>query len=227
MFDFRFYEIFRDPEYVERLVNGLILSVGLTTGAAIIGFAAAVVLACARRSRRVMLRWPAACWVEVLRNTPLIVQLFFIAFGIPMLFGFRWSFVLAGLVALSINFSAYYAEIVRAGLEAIDDGQQDAARALGLNRWQGFFLVTMPQAMASVYPALVSQFVFLFLTTGIISEIGIEELTWAGRFVADRTFRDFEVYLVLAVAYVCLAVLFRAVLTLVHQRAFQWRYVVR
>lgn len=225
MFDFRFYEVFREPEYVSRLLDGLVLSVGLTVGAATIGFVAAVGLACARRSSKRYLRWPAACWVEVLRNTPLIVQLFFIAFGIPMLFGFRWPFVLAGLVALSINFSAYYAEIVRAGLDAIGHGQRDAARALGLSRWQSFRRVLMPQAIGAVYPALVSQFVFLFLTTGIISEIGIEELTWAGRFVADRTFRDFEVYLVLTAAYVGLAVFFRSGLSVLHRIAYRWRYV--
>lgn len=223
MFEFRFYEIFREPDYVSRLIDGIGMSVGLTVGAAVIGFAVAILLACARRSDRRIFRWPAACWIEVLRNTPLIVQLFFIVFGLPMLLGYRWPFAASGLLALAINFSAYYAEIVRSGLDAVADGQGDAARALGLGKARTFILVALPQAIGTAYPSLVSQFVFLFLTTGIISEIGIEELTWSGRFIADRTFRDFEVYLVLAVIYVLLAVAFRAVFTLFDRRAFAWR----
>ena len=85
-----------------------------------------------------------------------------------------------------------------------------------------FFLIVIPQAIAKVYPSLVSQFVFLFLTTGIISELGIEELTWSGRFIADRTFRDFEVFIVLTLIYVLLALAFKTLFHIGGKRMFPW-----
>lgn len=224
MFDFRFYEIWREPEYIERLVHGVFTSFWLTVLGALAGFCLALLLATARRDTSPWIRWPAATYVEVIRNTPLIVQLFFVAFGLPLLFGYRWPFEWSALLALSLNFSAYYSEIIRAGLDNIDKGQGEAANALSLNKIQAFFLITLPQSLSNVYPSIVSQFVFLFLTTGIISEIGIEELTWSGRFIADRTFRDFEVYLVLTVCYVIMALLFRGFFTLLGRYAFPWQH---
>lgn len=221
--DFRFYEIWREPEYISRLLEGIFTSVWLTVLAAILGFSLAIVLALLRRSRQyVFLSWFAAVYIEVVRNTPLIVQLFFVAFGLPMLFGYRWPFEASALLALSLNFSAYYAEIVRAGLDNVDQGQIDAYNALALSKVSAFFLIVIPQAIAKVYPSLVSQFVFLFLTTGIISELGIEELTWSGRFIADRTFRDFEVFLVLTLIYVLLALAFKTLFHFGGKRMFPW-----
>lgn len=220
---FRFYEIWRETEYVSRLIDGIFTSVWLTVVAAVLGFSLALGLAVLRRStEKKVLSWLAAIYIELIRNTPLIVQLFFVAFGLPMLFGFRWPFEASALLALSLNFSAYYAEIVRAGLDNIDDGQIDAYTALALSRFSAFFLIVLPQAIAKVYPSLVSQFVFLFLTTGIISELGIEELTWSGRFIADRTFRDFEVFLVLTLIYVLLALVFKTIFHFGGQRIFPW-----
>lgn len=224
MFEFRFYEIWRNPEYIERLANGVFTSFWLTALSSLIGFVIAIGIAAARRSNTRVVAWPAAVYVEVIRNTPLIVQLFFVVFGLPMLLGYRWPFELSALLALTINFCAYYSEIVRAGIDNIETGQWESASALGLNKIQRFALVVLPQSVSNVYPSLVSQFVFLFLTTGIISEVGIEELTWSGRFIADRTFRDFEVYLVLTVLYVLLAILFRYGFQLMSKKVFPWKH---
>ena len=223
MFEFRFFEIWREPEYVERLFSGVLTSFWLTAVSSLIGFLLAIALAVSRRSEVGWFSWPAAIYVELIRNTPLIVQLFFVAFGLPLLFHYRWPFELSALLALSLNFSAYYSEIIRAGLDNLDTGQIESATALGLSRVQRFALVVLPQSLSQVYPSLVSQFVFLFLTTGIISEIGIEELTWSGRFIADRTFRDFEVYIVLTILYVILALLFRFFFSAFGSRVFPWK----
>lgn len=224
MFEFRFYEIWRNPEYIERLLNGVFTSFWLSVLAAVFGFMLALILATARSSKTGLFSWPAATFVEVIRNTPLIVQLFFVVFGLPMLFGYRWPFALSALLALSLNFSAYYSEIIRAGLDNLDIGQHEAAETLSFSKSQTFFMVSLPQAMANIYPSLVSQFIFLFLTTGIISEIGVEELTWSGRFIADRTFRDFEVYLVLTGCYVAMALLFKAFFAVLAQKLFPWQH---
>lgn len=222
MFDFRFHQIWRESEYIERLLSGMLLSIELTVVAGVLGFGLALILATGRRSMSQPWSLVCAAYIEFIRNTPLIVQLFFVAFGLPMLLEYRWPFVGSALLALVINFSAYFAEIIRAGLDSLSRGQIEAGLALNLNGRQRFFLVVLPQALANVYPSLVSQFVFLFLTTGIISEIGVEELTWSGRFVADRTFRDFEVYVVLTVLYVLIALIFRLLLTRLQPRLFPW-----
>ncbi len=223
--ELRFYEIWRQPEYIERLITGIGWSLLLTVVAAAAGFLLAGVLAVARRSKRPLLYLPAATYVEIIRNTPLIVQLFFVVFGLPLLLDYRWPFPLSALLALCLNFSAYYSEIIRAGLDSIDVGQTEAAEALSLNKRDQFFKIVLPQALAKVYPSLVSQFIFLFLTTGIISEVGIEEITWAGRFIADRTFRDFEVYLLLTVVYLLLALGFRGLFALSGNHLFRWKHV--
>lgn len=221
--DFRFYEIWREAEYLSRLLDGILTSVWLTVLAAVLGFSLSIGLALLRRSQQhSLLSWCAAIYIEVVRNTPLIVQLFFVAFGLPMLLGYRWPFEASALLALSLNFSAYYAEIVRAGLDNVEQGQVDAYKALALPKVSAFFLIVIPQAIAKVYPSLVSQFVFLFLTTGIISELGIEELTWSGRFIADRTFRDFEVFLTLTLIYVLLALAFKTLFHFGGKRMFSW-----
>lgn len=221
--DFRFYEIWRDAEYVDRLLVGVGWSLLLTIVAAVLGFCFAIVLATGRRSANRLISFASASYVELIRNTPLIVQLFFVVFGLPMLLGYRWPFSASALLALALNFSAYYSEIVRAGLDNIDRGQIEAAAALNLSRTDRFFKIVLPQALAQVYPSLVSQFIFLFLTTGIISEVGVEELTWSGRFIADRTFRDFEVYLLLTALYLALAISFRGLFVLAGKYFFPWQ----
>ena len=139
-----------------------------------------------------------------------------------MIFEYRWPFFVSALFALCLNFSAYYAEIIRAGFDNVEYGQSEAARALGLKSRDIHIYVILPQALAKVYPSLVSQFVFLFLTTGIISEVGVEDLTWAGRYIADRNFRDFEIFIVLAVTYALASVLFRVILTATGRIVFPW-----
>lgn len=126
------------------------------------------------------------------------------------------------MLAMTLNFSAYFAEVIRAGIEGVPTGQIEAFKSLGISRRQGFVRVMLPQALASVYPSITSQYIFLFLTTGLISEIGVRDLTWAGRFVADRTFRDFEVFIVLTLLYMGSVYLFRVYFTLIERRAFAW-----
>jgi len=225
VFNFRFYEIWREPEFLQRLGDGILLSAQLTSLAGLLGFLLALFLAAGRRHHQPLLSWPCATYVELVRNTPLIVQLFFVTFGLPLLLNYQWPFAASALLALSLNFSAYFAEIIRSGLDSIDPGQHEAARALSLGRIPAFFIIVLPQALAKVYPSMVSQFVFLFLTTGIISEIGVEELTWSGRFIADRTLRDFEVYLLLTVIYVLMALTFRLLFVLLQRRIFPWTNV--
>lgn len=223
MFDFRFYEIWRSREYIDVLLNGIFNSFWLTVIGSAIGFAIGVILALAQsKTVPVVIRASIISYIEFIRNTPFIVQLFFVVFGLPLLLNYRWSLEASALLAIVLNFSAYLGEVIRAGMVAVPKGQTEGAYSLGMTRRQTIFDVILPQAIANVYPSLTSQFIFLFLTTGLISEVGVEDLTWAGRFVADRTFRDFEVFIALTVLYMSMSYFFMGALQVIKRLVFPW-----
>jgi polar amino acid transport system permease protein len=223
MFDFRFYEIWRSEEFVNTLIEGAFNSFWLTTVGGICGFVLALILVLMQdKSLFIGIRLTSRIYVEFIRNTPFVVQMFFVAFGLPLLLDLQWSFHISALLAITLNFSAYFAEIVRSGIDSTPKGQIEAAQSLGFKKIAIFKDIVLPQAIAKVYPSLTSQFIFLFLTTGLISEIGVEDLTWAGRFISDRNFRDFEVYLVLTGIYMCMSWMFIFLLNSLKQKAFPW-----
>lgn len=219
----RFFEIYRNPEYLWLLAEGVATSIVLAALAGIAGFCLAIPLARWRFTGARILAPLAAGFVEAVRNTPLIVQLFFIAFGLPLLLGYQWPFWGHALLALTLNFSAYFAEILRAGFAGVPAGQIEAATALGVSRRVVFWKIIFPQAVANMYPALNSQFIFLFLTTGLISEIGVRDLTFAGLFIDSRSFRSFEVFFTLTVLYILISLGFKAALRLLHNVTFRWK----
>jgi polar amino acid transport system permease protein len=153
------------------------------------------------------------------------VQLFFFAFGLPILLGYQWPFWAHALLALTLNFSAYFSEILRAGFQSIEDGQKEAALSLGISPTVLFFKIIFPQAVSKTFPSLNSQFIFLFLTTGIISEIGVVDLTQAGIFIDSRTFRSFEVFITLTVLYIFLSIFLKLLLSILQKYFFMWRFV--
>lgn len=221
--ELRFFEIYRNGDYLWLLAEGAGLSALLAVGGGLVGFLLATLLAACRFGKLPVLQHFAAGYVEFIRNTPLIVQLFFVAFGLPLLLGYRWPFWAHGLLALTLNFSAYFAEILRAGFANVPIGQIEAATALGIRRSLVFRKIIFPQAVAAMYPSLNSQFIFLFLTTGILAEIGVTDLTSAGLFIDSRTFRSFEVFITLTGLYILMALSFKAALNALNHRLFRWQ----
>jgi polar amino acid transport system permease protein len=168
------------------------------------------------------LRWAATAYVEFIRNTPFLIQLYFVFFALPHL-GLRMSPNTAALVAMVVNLGAYSTEIVRAGVEAVPRGQIEAGRALGLRPFQIVrFLVLFP-ALKAVYPALTSQFVLAILGSSIVSAIAAEELTATANTINSQTFRSFEIYAVVTALYVAIVFGFRAAFTSVYALAFARR----
>jgi len=222
---FRFFEIYRSSEYVLLLVQGIKTSIALTVIAGTFGFAFAIALAASRYFKTPLLCYFSAGFVEFTRNTPLIVQLFFFAFGLPLLLGYQWPFWAHALLALTLNFSAYFSEILRAGFQEIDNGQKEAARALGIPSWIIFYKIIFPLAVSKVFPSISSQFIFLFLTTGIISEIGVVDLTQAGVFIDSRTFRTFEVFITLTILYIALSIFLKSILSVLQKYFFKWQFL--
>ena len=216
---FRFGALAR---YTDEILEGMLLTLQLSVLTIVIGFAIGLVAAAMRTSRIEPLRWIAGVYVETIRNTPLLVQLFIVFFGLPSL-GLRLSANEAALIGLSINLGAYTCEIVRAGIQSIHKSQLEAGYSLGLNRSQVFRHVVLFQALKAIYPSLSSQFVLLMLATSVVSAIGASELFHVASFIDSRTFRSFEVYAVITLGYLALTILFRVAFALIYWLVFQRR----
>ena len=193
------------------LARGVAWTVGLTTVSAVIGLALGVACAWARTEGPAALRWLAGLYVELIRNTPFIVQLFFVFFGLPAA-GVKLSPEWASVIAMVINLGAYAAEIVRAGLQATPQGQIEAALSLALTRTQLFVHVVLPPALRKVWPALVSQIVIVMLGSVVCGQISTEELSYAANLIQSRNFRAFEAFIIATVLYLLLSLLLRRAL---------------
>jgi polar amino acid transport system permease protein len=204
-YSFQFRDVLAAHEF---LLDGLILTLELSVFTMVTGLLIGLAGAAARVYGPPWIRRPVAVYVEAIRNTPLIVQLFLIFFGLPSL-GVKFDADTAAFIALSINLGAYSIEILRAGLEAIPRSQIEAGQSLGLSGVQIFRYVIVFPALKLMYPALASQFVLLMLATSVVSQISAQDLFHAASIIQSRTFRDFEVYIVVAAAYLALAMLFR------------------
>jgi len=147
-------------------------------------------------------RWAAGAYVDFFRGTPLLVQLYIVFFGLPMLFGsLSFDAFTAGVIALSLNSGAYVGEIVRAGIQSIDRGQMEAALATGLTYVQAMWHVVLPQAMRRMVPPLGNEFIALLKDSSLVAVISLEELFRRSQILVTRTFKPFEVYLMTAVIY--------------------------
>ena len=203
-------------------MRGVWLTIQLTSLAAVLGIGLGVLGAMGRTSRFAWLRILVGTYVELIRNTPFIVQLFFVFFGLPSA-GVKLTANEAAVLAMVINMGAYSTEIIRAGIEAIHRGQIEAGLSLALTRLQIFRHIIIMPALQKIYPALTSQFIIVMLGSAVVSQISAEELTFAAQFIQSRNFRSFEVYFITTALYLLLAIGFRQVFKLVGQWAFARR----
>jgi polar amino acid transport system permease protein len=175
-----------------------------TLGLALSGMALAIVIGIGgvvlRQSRIKPLRWLVMAFVEAIRNTPFLVQIYFIFFALPLA-GIRLDPTPTAIIALGINGGAYAIEIIRGGVQSIGKGQIEAGLALALNKMQVFRLIVLKPALRAIYPSLVSQFILLTLTTSIASAISAYELTSVAQRIESDSFRSFEVYGVVTLLY--------------------------
>ena len=199
------------------LLKGVAWTLGLTAAGALLGLLLGISCAWAKTEGPLWGRNLVAAYVEFIRNTPFIVQLFFIFFGLPILglrLGPEWSSVLA----MVINLGAYSAEIVRAGIQATPTGQVEAAMSLALSRWQTFIWVVLPPALERIWPALVSQIIIVMLGSAVCGQISTEELSFAANLIQSRNFRAFEAFMVATLIYLLLSIGVRACLNWLGQR---------
>lgn len=193
------------------LLKGVYWTLGLTAISTLWGVALGVVFARYKLKGSSGVRWIISSYVEIIRNTPFIVQLFFIFFGLPSL-GVKLSPEWASVLAMVVNLSAYSTEIVRAGIQATPPGQLEAAHSLALSEHQIFMRIVLPQALQRIWPALVSQIVIVMLGSSVCGQISTEELSYAANVIQSRNFRAFESFIVATSIYLMLSVLLRWVL---------------
>ena len=193
------------------IANGAAMTMFLIAVSAVAGTVLSILGAAGRRSRHAVIRQAIAAYVEFVRNTPFLVQLFFIYFGLPSL-GIRLDPVVAAILAMTLNMTAYTTEIVGAGLDAVPKGQKEAALALGLRPRQVFIKIVLPQALKVIYPALTSQIVIMMLESAVVSQIAVRELTYEADMLQARTFRAFETYFVVTLVYLAMSIGLRRLL---------------
>jgi polar amino acid transport system permease protein len=190
-------------------LEGAWLTMRLAFVATLAGFAVGTLCAAGRRSSHAAIAKACGAYVELIRNTPLLVQIFLVYFGLSSL-GLQLSAFTVAVIALAINAGAYATEIMRAGYESVHRSQIEAAECLGLSRLQVLWHVVLLPAMERVYPALTSQFVMLMLASSICSQISAEELTAVANHVQSDTYRPFETFILVGAGYIVLSLLMRA-----------------
>jgi polar amino acid transport system permease protein len=199
----------------DQLLIGAGLTLRLTFLAAILGMAIAIVCAWAKTSGPSWSRPIVAFYVELIRNTPFLLQLYFFFFALPSL-GVRLAPNSAALLAMVINLGAYATEIVRAGIESVSHGQIEAGRSLGLRPLQIFRLIVLPPTLRVIYQPLAGQFTMLLLGSSVVSSISANELTSAANLLQSINFRTFETYLVVTFMYLAMVFAFRGLFSLLY-----------
>ena len=214
------------PQYLPVLINGIGITIYLIAVGAVLGCLLGIVCAWTRALGLIWARPAVVAYVELIRNTPFMIQLFFIFFGLPSL-GVQMSELQAATLAMIINLGAYSCEIIRAGIQATPRGQFEAGGSLAMSRFETFRHVVLIPSLQRIWPALSSQIVIVMLGSAVVSQIAAEDLTYAANFIQSRNFRAFETYIVSTILYLALAILLRQVLAGVGWMLFPKRKAAR
>jgi glutamine transport system permease protein len=204
------------------LVKGLQVTLYIFLIAIILGFLIGLVIALLRLAPLKILNWIAKAYVDAIRGTPFIVQLFFIYFGVNSLQVISLNSTTAGIITVAINAGAYFAEIIRAGIQSIDKGQTEAARSIGFTSAQTMRYIVLPQAFRRMLPTITNQSIISLKDTSLLSVIGIADLTQQGQIQASATFEAFKIWLAVGVIYFIIIYLLTLLANFVERR-FQLR----
>ncbi|NYE03291.1 polar amino acid transport system permease protein [Bacillus niacini] len=204
------------------LLKGLQVTLYIFLIAILLGFLIGLVIALLRLAPLKILNWIAKIYVDAIRGTPFIVQLFFIYFGINSLQFISLNSTTAGIITVAINAGAYFAEIIRAGIQSIDKGQTEAARSIGFTGAQTMRYIILPQAFRRMLPTITNQSIISLKDTSLLSVIGIADLTQQGQIQASATFEAFKIWLAVGVIYFIVIYLLTLLANFVERR-FQLR----
>ena len=211
-----------DFELIQRALPILLMGAGvtieITAFSVAIGFFIGLFVGIARISQFKILRIMAAVYADCIRGTPLLVQIFLIYFALPMAIGQRVEPFIAAVAACGINSGAYVSEIFRAGIQAIDVGQMEAGRSLGLTWWQTMRFIILPQAFKNILPPLGNEFIAMLKDSSLVSAIGFEELTRRGQLIIAQTYGSFEIWMTVAVLYLIMTMAISRIVAFLEKR---------
>jgi glutamine transport system permease protein len=203
---------------VPLLLHGVELTIIITAVGLFFGFILGATAGLLKLSRKIIPRKIAGAYIESVRGTPLMVQVMFLYFGLPLATGMRIPPLIAGITAIAVNSGAYIAEVVRGAIQSIDPGQVEAGRSIGLTRFQTMRYIIWPQAFRRMIPPLGNQFIISLKDTSLLVVIGVGELTRQGQEIIADTFRAFEVWLTVAIMYLALTMTLSKVLSILERR---------
>ena len=203
------------------LLEGAVVTLQVSALSAIIGLFLGAVFGLASLSQSALLRWVVAAYVDFIRGTPLLIQIFLVFFALPVI-GIRLDEFWAGVLALSLNTAAFVAEVVRGGVGAIEKGQTEAARSIGMKNGQILVYILLPQAYRQMVPPLTNEMISLVKNSSLLSVISVYELTRAGQAIISIHFVPFEIYTLLAVYYYVLLKALSWLSREVERRLPQW-----
>ncbi|MGB9840968.1 amino acid ABC transporter permease [Thermovenabulum sp.] len=204
--------------YITLFIRGSLIAIEITALAVMMGVVIGTFVGMGKMSRIFIIRALCTIYVEVIRGTPLLVQILIFYFGLPQLTGYSLSEFPAAVIALGINSGGYVAEIVRGGILAVDKGQMEAARSLGMSYAQAMRYIILPQAFKKMIPPLGNEFITLLKNSSLATTIGFPELTRAAQVVAGNTYRPFEPYITAALFYLIMTLSFTQLLGVVERR---------
>jgi polar amino acid transport system permease protein len=193
------------------ILGGAWVAFYLLAATALGGTGLSILGAIAQRSSFAFFRYFVSAYVELFRNTPFLAQLFLVFFGLPSI-GVKLNTIEAAILAMTLNYAAYGTAIVAGGINAVPESQFEAGFALGLRPFISFLKIILPQALKVIYPALASQTVIMLLETAAVSQISVPELTYQADLIQARTFRSFDVYLVVTLVYLSMGIVLRKLL---------------
>lgn len=199
-------------------LSALIVTLEITAVSLLIATALGVIFSLFKLSRFWPLQWLANIYISIIRGTPLLVQILFIYFGLPMVLGFKWKLLTAGIVIMSINAGAYMTELIRGGIESVDKGQMEAARSLGLSYGQAMRKIILPQALRTMLPSIINQFIVTLKDTSLLSVLGLRELVQNTKIIVANNMEAFTMYFIVGVYYWVIVNILSAVASVIERR---------
>lgn len=193
-------------EYRSLFVTGLLYTLGYTVMCIALGLLFGLIAGLGQLSRWAVMRWPMKAYVELFRSTPVLVQIIWFYYALPVLLGIEMSPAMAAVLALSLYGGAFYSEIIRGGIISIDVGQTEAARALGMTRFQTMRRVVLPQALRRMTPPLLNQSIMQLKNTSLVSIVALPDLVYQAQAVVHETYRPLETYTLIALMYLAVLV---------------------
>lgn len=204
------------------LINATVISIEVAILSAILALVWGLILVIPRMSNKKIIQYPVRGYVELMRNSPLLVQMYLIYFGLPM-FGITFSGFVCGMIAIASQHGAFLSEVYRAAIESIPSGQRHGGLAIGMRKWQVMVLIVVPQAISKIMPSIGNQLVLLVKDTSLMAGIGVMELTLTGKTIIERSGAAYEVFIAIAIIYLIMTAFVGFMIRIIENRR-RWGY---